>query len=131
MQVSVSCDDRICCDEELIQRVEGVVAGTLGSLMDCVARVDVYLSDLNGHHLGDPDQKCQMEARIGGLAPVIVSHAAATLAEAIHDAANRLKRLLGKQLRHFEQSQSEFDSKARPVVGQGPIGPDGSIGQGG
>jgi len=29
MQVLVKCDDPICCDENLFQRVEGVIAGTL------------------------------------------------------------------------------------------------------
>jgi hypothetical protein len=29
MQVLVNCEDPVCCSAELIQRVEGFVAGTL------------------------------------------------------------------------------------------------------
>jgi len=115
MQILVSCDDLICSDEELIRRVEGVVEGTLEGFADRVTQIEVHLSALAGHHFGDPDQSCQIEARIGGLAPILVSHAAATLAEAIHDAAAKLKRLLISHLRETSERLPVLAGKGQPI----------------
>ena len=99
MQVLVNCDDPICCDNELIQRVEGVIAGTFERFGEHLSRVEVWLTDLNSEKPGDRDKVCSLEARLAGAAPVTVEHGAATLAEAIHEAASRLERLVDRQLR--------------------------------
>ena len=100
MQVLVNCDDPICCDSELIQRVEGVIAGTLERFSEHLSRVEVWLKDLNSGHSGDRDKVCSLEARLAaGAAPVTVEHGAPTLAEAIHEAASQLERLVDRQVR--------------------------------
>ena len=50
MQVLVNCDDHICCDAELIRRVEGVIAGTLERFGEHLSRVEVWLRDLNSEN---------------------------------------------------------------------------------
>jgi len=46
MQVLVNCDDPICCDENLFQRVEGVIAGNARAFsVGRVSRVEAHLSD--------------------------------------------------------------------------------------
>lgn len=120
MQILVNSDDHICCNEELIQRIEGVIEGMLERFSGQVSRIDVQLSDLNSHQMGDRDKRCVMEARIGGLAPVTASHEAATLTEAIHDAADKLKRSLAEQIRQREQAAREqADSQAEGLF-EGP-----------
>src|SRR5882757_5527347 len=104
MQVLVNGDDHVCCDEELIRRVEGVITGTLERFGDHVFRVEVRLSDLNSAKPGDRDKVCSLEARMAGAAAVIAKHYAPTLAEAIHVAAGRLERLVGQALRQLTQS---------------------------
>jgi Sigma 54 modulation protein / S30EA ribosomal protein len=99
MQVLVSCDDPIGCDSELIQRVEGVIAGTLQRFGEHLSRVEVRLKDLNSEKPGDRDKVCRLEARLAGAAAVNVEHEAPTLTEAIHVAAGKLERLVGRQLR--------------------------------
>ena len=99
MQVLVNCDDPICCDNELIQRVEGVIAGTLERFGEHLSRVEVWLKDLNSEKPGDRDKVCCLEACLAGAAPVTVEHGAATLAEAIHEAASQLERLVDRQVR--------------------------------
>lgn len=99
MQVLVNCADPICCDAELIRRVEGVIAGTLERFGEHLFRVEVWLKDLNSETPGGRDKICSVEARVAGAAPVSVEHGAPTLAEAIHEAATQLERLIGRQLR--------------------------------
>jgi hypothetical protein len=99
MQVMVNCDDHICCDDELIRRVEGVIAGTLAHFGEHLSLVEVWLRDLNSEEPGGRDKVCSLEARIAGAAPVNTEHEAPTLAEAIHVAAGKLERLVERQLR--------------------------------
>jgi hypothetical protein len=99
MQIRVNCDDHICCDEELIRRVEGVIAGTLEHFGEQVSRVEVWLRDLNSDEPGSRDKVCSLEARVDGTAPVTAGHEAPTLTEAIHAAAGKLERLVSHQLR--------------------------------
>jgi hypothetical protein len=56
--------------------------------------VELHLSDENGKKSGVDDKRCLMEARLAGLAPIAVSHNAATLTQAIDGAAAKLKRAL-------------------------------------
>ena len=99
MQVLVQCDDPLYCDENLIHRVEGVIAGTLERFSEHVYRVEVRLKDLHSEKPGARDQVCSLEARLRGLPLVIAEHEAPTLTEAIHAAAGKLERLIGRQLR--------------------------------
>jgi ribosome-associated translation inhibitor RaiA len=98
MQVLVNSDHHVGGD--LTERVQGVVEGRLDRFAGRITRVEVHLSDLNGSKLGERDKRCLMEARIGGMKPIAVSHEAPTLTEAIHAAADKLERaiahILGK-----------------------------------
>jgi sigma 54 modulation/S30EA-like ribosomal protein len=100
MQVRVDTDDHIDSNDELANRVEGVVEGSLERYRDRVVLVQVHLSRLvhvrapgRMHHLpGERDMCCRMEALAGTLSPIVVSHEALTLTEAIHAAAAKLER---------------------------------------
>jgi ribosome-associated translation inhibitor RaiA len=88
MQVLVNSDLHM----DLTERVQGVLEGTLERFAGHITRVEVALSDLNSRKLGERDKRCIMEARLGGLKPIAVSHEAPTLTEAIHVAADKLER---------------------------------------
>ena len=103
MHVLVHCDDQISCSEELIQRVEGVIAGTLEHFSGRIARIEAHLRDLNTRTRGDRDKVCSLEARFAGGTSVLASHEAATLTEAIHDATDKLKRVVARELRQLDQ----------------------------
>lgn len=103
MQVRVNCDDHICCDNELIRRVEGVITGTLERFSEHLLRVEVWLHDLNSEKPGDRDKVCSLEARVAGAPPVSAEHEAPTLAEAIHVAAGKLEKRVGHRLRELMQ----------------------------
>jgi ribosome-associated translation inhibitor RaiA len=103
MHVLVHCDDQISCSEALIQRVEGVIAGTLEHFSGRIARIEAHLCDLNTPTRGDRDKVCSLEARFAGGTSVLASHEAATLTEAIHDAADKLKRVVARELQQLDQ----------------------------
>jgi ribosome-associated translation inhibitor RaiA len=98
MQVLVNSDHHIVGGEDLTARVQGVVEGRLERFDGRITRVEVHLNDLNGSKLGERDKRCMMEARVGGLKPIAVSHEAPTLTEAIHMAADKLERALDHAL---------------------------------
>ena len=106
MQVLVNSDHHIVGDEELTGRVQGVVAGRLDRFEGRITRVEVHLNDLNGSKLGERDKRAMMEARIGGMRPIAVSHEAPTLTEAIHVAADKLERAIERALGKLDDERS-------------------------
>jgi hypothetical protein len=118
MQVRVDVDDHIDGSEGLMVRVEGVVEGSLDRFQGRVGRVDVHLSQRVrsgfGHHLC-----CRMEAFAGSLTPIVVSHEAVTLTEAIHAAAAKLKRAVLIVLRRQVDSGSADAREGGPATDEG------------
>jgi ribosome-associated translation inhibitor RaiA len=104
MQVLVNCDDHVCCDEELIRRIEGVISGTLERFGDRVSRVEARLSDLNSEKPGERDKVCSLEARIAGGVSIVAQHEAATVSEAIHGATDKLRRSVVREIRQLDQA---------------------------
>ena len=102
MQVLVNSDHHIVGGEDLTERVQGVVEGRLERFDGRITRVEVHLNDLNSSKLGERDKRCMMEARVGGMKPIAVSHEAPTLTEAIHMAAEKLERALDRALGKLE-----------------------------
>ena len=102
MQVLVNADRHVVAGVDLTERVQGVVEGKLDRFEGRITRVEVHLSDLNSSKLGDRDKRCTMEARIGGMRPIAVSHEAPTLTEAIHGAADKLERAIERSLGRLE-----------------------------
>jgi len=99
MKIRVDVDDHIDSSEELIVRVEGVVEGSLDGYQEQVGRVDVHMSRRVPHKHGEHDLCCRMEAHVGGLHSISVSHEAMTLTEAIHAASAKLERAIQGVLR--------------------------------
>jgi len=115
MQVLVNCDDPICCDENLFQRVEGVIAGTLERFSSRISRVEAHLSDVSGVKQINRDKICNLEAWITGVAPVTASHEAATLTEAIHAAADKLDRLVARAIRELDAALGDPEVRPSPA----------------
>lgn len=97
MKVQVNTDHNIQGDERLEEYVEHVVADALGRFADQLTRVVVHLSDVNAGKAGD-DKRCMMEARLAGRRPTAVTHQAATVRDAIGGAAEKIQRVLDKEI---------------------------------
>ena len=98
MQIRVDVDAHIDGSEELMDRVEGVIEGSLDRYQDRIARVEVHLSQLSHRQAGIRDLSCRMEAHASGFQPIAVSHEAMTLTEAIHAASAKLERAVHEVL---------------------------------
>ncbi|HZT01692.1 MAG TPA: HPF/RaiA family ribosome-associated protein [Steroidobacteraceae bacterium] len=113
MQVLVNSDHHIVGGEDLTERVQGVVEGRLERFEGRITRVEVHLNDLNSLKLGERDKRCMMEARVGGLKPIAVSHEAPTLTEAIHMAADKLERAVARTLGKLEDTEGRTPPEAQ------------------
>lgn len=99
MLIQISTDSNIEGSAELTGRVETVVEGALGRFGDRVTRVDVHLTDESSlAKSGDDDKRCVLEARLAGLHPIIVSHHAASLEQALDGAADKLEKTVDRTL---------------------------------
>jgi ribosome-associated translation inhibitor RaiA len=104
MQVIVNSDHSIHAGESVAERVEAVVRGAVDRHESRITRVEVHLADVNGPKHGDNEKRCMMEARIGGLRPIAVTHQAPTLLEAIEGAAGKLERAVDHALARLAET---------------------------
>jgi ribosome-associated translation inhibitor RaiA len=94
MQIQINTGHDIEGREPLAAHVSGVVQSAVGRFSDQVTRVEVHLTDEDGHKSGQNDKRCVMEARLQGLRPMAVTHHAASLHQAVNGAADKLTRLV-------------------------------------
>jgi ribosome-associated translation inhibitor RaiA len=104
MQVIVNSNHSIQSSESVAERVEAAVRGAVERHESRITRVEVHLGDINGPKHGDNEKRCVMEARIGGLRPIAVSHQAPTLLEAIEGAAGKLERAVDRALERVAET---------------------------
>ena len=98
MHVQVNSDRTVEGHELLAADVSSRVEAVLSRVGDQITRVEVHLSDEDGHKHGQKDKRCIMEARLAGLQPLAASHHAGSLDEAIDGAADKLSRLIDSTL---------------------------------
>ncbi len=114
MQIQVHTDHNIEGHQALTDHVSGVVERALNRVSEHITRVEVHLSDVNGDKSGPSDKRCMMEARLEGRQPVAVTHQAATLDQAVDDAADKLTRLIESTLgRRSDQANRRTDPDPR------------------
>lgn len=94
MQVQVHADSSVQNNAILAEAVEQAIGNAVRRWTPRITRVEVHLSDINGQKGGADDKRCLLEARIGGLQPIAVTHQAGTLHDAVEGAADKLKKIL-------------------------------------
>jgi ribosome-associated translation inhibitor RaiA len=113
MQVQVSTDNNINGSAGLIEDVEAELTETLSRFGNQITRVEVHLRDVNGPKVAGDDKNCLMEARLSGRQPLVVSHDAPSVRQAIDGASEKLERALDHQLGKLS------DRKGRTAFGDG------------
>ena len=99
MQVLLNTDPHTDGRLEMAEHLEAVMKDALARFGEHVTRVEAHLSDANSHAKSSPDQiHCTLEARLAGLAPVVVKDHAATAHQAINGAAAKLQRAVATAL---------------------------------
>jgi len=98
MQIQVRTDNNINGSAGLIEDIESELTDTLGRFGNQITRVEAHLRDVNGPKSAGDDKSCLLEARLAGRQPIVVSHEAATVRQAIDGASEKLERALDKLL---------------------------------
>lgn len=96
MQVQVN-SNHIEGSARLQEWVGNTVVDTLQRFEDHLARVEIHVSDENAQKGGAADKRCQIEARLQGLAAVSVTHKAESLELAVEGAAEKMLHALDHQ----------------------------------
>ncbi|HET9863119.1 MAG TPA: HPF/RaiA family ribosome-associated protein [Steroidobacteraceae bacterium] len=104
MQILVNSNHSITGTEALSERVEGMVEGAIGRFAGRITRVEVHLNDVNGAKHGATDKRCMLEARVGGLKPIAVTHQDENMREAVNGAAEKLERALAHALERLDET---------------------------
>ena len=92
MQIQTNTDNTVEQHEPLRNHVESVVHDSLSRFSDQISRVEVHLSSGHDHKASGGDHRCMMEARIDNHEPIAATDHGASLHQAIHGAAEKLKR---------------------------------------
>ena len=92
MKVQIDHDDHIRSNAARGEEIEALVQSSLGRFGETVTSVQVHLSDENGPRFGLEDKRCLMEARVARREPIVVSHRASSVRQAVSGAASKLER---------------------------------------
>lgn len=98
MHVEIRTDNHIRGSDQLFEGIRDGVQSALKRHAEQLTRVEVHLADVNGPKGAADDKRCLMEARPRGLQPIVASHQAANLDDAIDGAADKLARALDAAL---------------------------------
>ncbi len=107
MLVIVNTDNNTQGSSELSERIESMVAASLGRFADRLTRVEVFLSDENGAKTHGDDKKCVLEARPANMQAISVTDAAATFDEAVDGAAKKMERHLDHTFGRIQDRQRQ------------------------
>ena len=102
MQIQVNTDKHIDGHAMAAQRVEDTLTAELSHYSAHITRLEVHLSDANSAKSGLHDKHCLLEARLEGQTPLIVTHDAADIDQAVSGAAEKLVHAIAHHLGKLE-----------------------------
>ena len=91
MIIQVNTDKNIKGSEELRALITTLISEELSRFSHLITRVEVHLSDEDGHKDGLNDKRCLLEARVEGRQPVAVTNYANTHEQAVIGAIDKLQ----------------------------------------
>lgn len=94
MNIQVNTDHNITGSKELTHHIEATLTEHFERFKNTITRIEVHLSDVNGGKTAANDKRCLLEARVANRQPIVVSHNADTIHQAIEAAAEKLLRSL-------------------------------------
>jgi ribosomal subunit interface protein len=94
MNIQVNTDHNIEGSEELNNYIGSNLTEHFERFKNAITRIEVHLSDENAGKISENDKRCLLEARIANHQPVVVSHHADTIHQAIEGASDKLLRSL-------------------------------------
>jgi ribosome-associated translation inhibitor RaiA len=109
MQVQINTDHHIEGHEALAAWATGEIKSALSRHGGQITRVEVHLSDENGHKSGTNDKRCTMEARLEGRQPLAVTQHAQTQYQSITGALDKLNHLIDSTLGRAARTDAARD----------------------
>ena len=116
MQVQVSTDNHIHGSDQLIENVTQGIRSSFERFASQITRVDVHLADVNGPKGGANDIRCLVEVRLAGHQPVVASHQAANLDDALDGASEKAFRVVETTLARLHEAKGSQVSAGGPQV---------------
>lgn len=117
MNIQVNTDHNIEGSEELNTYIGSNLAEHFERFKNAITRIEVHLSDENAGKVSENDKRCLLEARIANHQPVVVSHHADTIHQAIEGASDKLLRSLDTMVGKLTSRTSAKDLiEEEPVV---------------
>ncbi|CAN5355387.1 HPF/RaiA family ribosome-associated protein [soil metagenome] len=113
MQIQINTDHNIKGSEQLNLHLQQSVEASLGRFDERLTRVVIHLSDDNGDKSSGDDKRCLMEARPAGMQPIVVTHIAGTVDDAVDGALDKMTRVLDETFAKLR------DPRGRPSLGEG------------
>lgn len=118
MQIQINTDHNIEGNEGLSNHVQSEVEHGLDHLRSHITRIEVHLSEETGRKGSDNEKRCVMEARLEHHQPVVVTHHAANVHQAIEGAVSKLLRMLESTIERYrdQKTRSESAIVADPTI---------------
>ncbi len=98
VHVEIHTDNTINGSDALTSRVTDEVTGSLEHHDGRVQRIEVHLADESAGRATEDDIRCVMTADLKGQSPVVASHHAAGVDQAVTGAAHKLARAIEHRL---------------------------------
>ncbi|MCL4800312.1 MAG: HPF/RaiA family ribosome-associated protein [Burkholderiales bacterium] len=119
MQVQLNTDANVQGRDSLAAWAARALNARLRRFRRRITRVEVHLSDANAARAGRDDKRCVLEARLAGRRPVVVTHDAGNVADAVHGAADKLVRALDTALGRAQRVRGRDPQagRARALIG--------------
>ena len=115
MQILFSSDPHADGSAPMLEHLTKVINEAMHRFGERITRVEAHLSDADGHaRTGAGAIHCTLEARLVGLAPLVVKDHADNAHQAIDGAVRKLKRAVGSELAKHDPRQQRTRSDAVP-----------------
>jgi len=104
MTIQINGDNNLHVKEAFGEKLQDILKDKLDRFSEHITRLEVHLSDENGHKSGAQDKRCLLEARLEGKQPIAVSEQAENYTEALNAAVKKLTAsldtVIGKMQNH-------------------------------
>lgn len=98
MTIQFNSAHNIQANEKLKAPIIALLSEKLNRFSQHITRLDVHLSDENGHKEGINDKRCLLEAHLDGMQPLVAKNDGHTYAHAAEGAIDKLKSSLHSTL---------------------------------
>ena len=94
MTIQINSDNNLTVHQEFRTQLQNQISEELSRFRDHITRLELHLSDENGHKDAVNDKRCMVEARLQGMKPIAVTNIANNHEQAVEGAIDKLKSAL-------------------------------------